>query len=270
MGMAIRQTRTAVQALRQMCAQGMLLLCLTALNCVTAQAAPQVLVIATNEAPPYISENPQNSFLTDLLGHVAREMGVAFEFRFMPWPRCELAVDNLQVWATMPYVPTPERNSKFLFSQSLFAKQTLLFYYNPNGAHFPKTFQRLSELKPYRMGGVRSYFYEALFAQAGLSLDLANTEELSFLKLRAGRVDMVPAVDNTGWDIIRKNFPVQEQADFHTLETPLAVGNNYLMTSPRYPEAQALMERFNDALAEVRREGIYKDVAQQHGLIVQD
>jgi hypothetical protein len=30
------------------------------------------------------------------------------------------------------------------------------------------------------------------------------------------------------------------------------------------------MERFNDALAEVRREGIYKDVAQQHGLIVQD
>lgn len=246
-----------------------MLFCLAALNCLAAQAAPPVLVIATNEAPPYISENPQDSFLTDLLEQVGREMGVTFKFRFMPWPRCELAVDELQVWATMPYVQTPERNSKFLFSQSLFAKQTLLFYYNPNGAYFPKNFQRLSELAPYRLGGVRSYYYEALFAQAGLALDLATDEEQSFRKLRAGRVDMAPAVDIVGWEMIRKLFPKEEQANFHTLETPLSVGNNYLMTSPRYPDAQALIERFNDALAEVRRSGMYKKVAERHGIIAQ-
>ena len=246
------------------------MLCLLSLSGMAAQAAAPVLVIATNEAPPYVSEDPQNSFLTDLLEEVAKEMGVTFEFRFMPWPRCELAVDELQVWATMPYVPTPERNSKFLFSQSLFAKQTLLFYYNPSGVEYPKTFQRLSELKPYRMGGVRSYYYEALFAQAGLALDLATNEEQSFRKLRAGRVDMVPAVDIVGWDMIHKIFPKEEQANFHTLDTPLSVGNNYLMTSPRYPDAQGLMERFNDALAEVRRKGVYRSVAQRHGIIVQN
>src|SRR6218665_1876799 len=102
--------------------------CLAAVAATVAQAATPVLVIATSELPPFVSAKPQDSFLTELLPLVARQMGVRFEFRFMPWPRCELAVEDQQVWATMPYVPTPERDKKFLFSDPLYAKRTVLFY----------------------------------------------------------------------------------------------------------------------------------------------
>jgi polar amino acid transport system substrate-binding protein len=268
--MTIKQVSTTARAAAAGVRRLLLLLCLGALNGVAVQAAPPTLVIATNEAPPYISADPQQSFLTDLLEEVAREMGVSFTFRFMPWPRCELAADELQVWATLPYVPTPERENKFLFSQPLFTKQTLLFYYSPDPWKFPRTFQTLEALKPYRMGGVRSYFYEALFAQAGLTLDLATTEELSFKKLRAGRVDMVAAVDSVGWAVIRKSFTPEEQANFHTLETPLSTGSNFLMRSRRYPQAQQLMDRFDEALTTLRRNGLYKKVADRHGIIVPD
>jgi polar amino acid transport system substrate-binding protein len=202
------------------------------------------------------------------LPEVGKEMGVTFKFRFLPWPRCELAAQNLEAWATMPYVPTPERDAKFLFSQPLYAKKTLLFYYQQDERQYPQTFTDLSELQPYKMGGVRGYYYEALFADAGLSLDLATSEESSFKKLRAGRVDMVAAVDGVGWDVIRKNFSADEQRGFHTLETPLAVGHNFLMTSRNYPQTEQLLERFNQALAKLRRNGVYKEIAERHGVTV--
>ena len=241
---------------------------LLAVCALVTQAATPVLLIATSELPPYVSAKPQDSFLTDLLPLVAREMGVRFEFRFMPWPRCELAVEDQQVWATMPYVPTPERDKKFLFSDPLYAKRTVLFYYSDNAGSFPHTFEHLDELKGLKIGGVRGYYYEELFTKAGLQLDLANSEELSFKKLRAGRVDMAPAVEPVGWDVIRKGFPAEEQANFKVLDTPLSVGHNYLMTSRDYPDTERLLARFNDALAKLRRTGVYQQVAERHGIAV--
>lgn len=85
---------------------------------------------------------------------------------------------------------------------------------------------------------MRGFYYEELFTKAGLQLDLANSEELSFKKLRTGRVDMAPAVQPVGWDVIRKNFPQDEQTHFKMLDTPLAMGHNYLMSSRGYPDAE--------------------------------
>ncbi|MEH6563852.1 MAG: transporter substrate-binding domain-containing protein [Halopseudomonas sp.] len=252
------------------CAQVVTALWLLWLGAAPAQAALPVLVIATSELPPYVSATPQNSFLTDLLQEIGKEMDVRFEFRFMPWPRCELAVETHQAWATMPYVPTAERKQKFLFSQPLYAKRTMLFYYHsqagkPDTRQLPTRFQQLSELSPYRLGGVRGYYYEKLFAEAGLSLELASSEELSFRKLHAGRVDLVPAVETVGWDIIRSNF-AQEQSAFSVLDTPLDVGHNYLMTSRYYPNAEHLLEQFNQALQTLRRTGMYSQIAMRHGV----
>ncbi len=227
-----------------------------------------MLTIATSELPPFVSANPKNSFLTELLPEVGKEMGVKFAFRFMPWPRCERETDDAKVWATMPYVPTPERDARFLFSQPLYAKKTLFFYYSPTDQGYPRTFEALSELQEYRIGGVRGYYYEALLAEAGLQVESATSEESSFKKLRAGRVDLAPAVDVVGWDVIQKHFPAEDHANFHVLETPLAVGHNYLMTSRNYPQTEALLERFNQALAKLRRNGVYKAIAERHGLSV--
>ena len=236
-----------------------------------AYATTPVLMIATSELPPYISADPQRSFLTDLLPEIGKEMGVTFELRFMPWLRCEKAVKSLEAWATMPYVPTPEREEDFLFSQPLYAKRTVLFHYNDpeNSAEeprLPSSFQDLAELSPYKIGGVRGYYYEAIFFKAGITLDLASSEELSFRKLQAGRVDLAPAVEAVGWDIIREHFPLHEHPRFQVMDTPLQVGHNYLMTSRDYPNAEILLEQFNQALQELHRKGVYRNIAIQHGI----
>ncbi|VXD04943.1 ABC transporter substrate-binding protein [Pseudomonas sp. 8Z] len=235
--------------------------------CSASYAAPQTLIIVTSELPPYTSAKPQDSFLSALLQEVGKEMGVKFEFRFMPWARGEQAVDSLQAWATMPYVPTPEREKKFLFSIPLYAKRTMLFHYSEEQPSLPKTFTDLRELSRLRVGGVRGYYYESVFSDAGIKLSLASSEEQSFRMLRAGRVDLVPAVEVVGWNIIRTIFPPEEHAHFRVMDTPLNVGYNYLMTSRHYPQAEQLLERFNHALRALELKGVYRSLAIQHGIV---
>ncbi len=231
-----------------------------------ARAATRVLVIATGEIPPYVSERPEDSFLSELFDAIGPEMGARFEFRFMPWRRCELALDELSAWGAVPYVPTAEREKKYLFSAPLYTKQTKLFYYSPSGRPPLARFEQLSELRPLRIGGVRGYYYEQMFHEAGLQLDFALSEEQNFRKLRAGRVDLVPALEPVGWELIRRLFPPEEARFFNTVSTPLHVGFNFLMSSRRYPQTPDLLEQFNSALDKLRRNAVYKQIAERHGL----
>ena len=244
------------------------LLCIFLFGFISTGAAETTLTIATGELPPYVSEQPENSFLTDLFAEIAKEMGVKLEFKFLPWKRCEKYVEELKACAAIPYVPTPERVQKFDFSEPLYTKQTKFFCYSPDITKKSIVYKELSDLKNYRIGGVRGYFYEKIFLDAGLNVDLVTTEEQNFRKLQAGRVDLIPALETLGWYMISKLFPPEEVEKFFTLEKPLDVGANYLMMSKQYPDAQNLMAKFNAALKAVKDSGVYQQVAKKHGLVL--
>jgi polar amino acid transport system substrate-binding protein len=68
--------------------------------------------------------------------------------------------------------------------------------------------------------------------------------------------------------MIRTLFPPEEVEKFFTLEKPLHVGANYLMTSKQYPDGQNLLARFNAALKTIQENGVYQHIADQHGLVL--
>ena len=229
--------------------------------------AETTLIIATNELPPLVSENKKESYLTEALHEVAHEMGVTFAFRFMPWKRCESAVEKLEAWGAIPYVPTPEREEKFYFSEKLFNRQSKFFFYSPDGTYKQIPYAELTDLKGYRIGGVRGYYYEQVFLEAGLHVEFVATEEQNFRKLRTGRVDLIPVEEVTGLYTIRKLFP-HEVGNFFTLSKPLSVSGIYLMTSKRYPDTQNLLTRFNIALKKIKENGVYQRILDNHGLVL--
>jgi polar amino acid transport system substrate-binding protein len=242
---------------------------LLALGCgglAPAMAQPQTVVIAAGEIPPFASARKEDSFLGALFEEIAPLMAVRFEFVYLPWPRCEAAVEKQTAWGAVPYVPTAERERKFLFSAPLYAKQTKLFYFSPPGLPAVQDSSELAALSRYRIGGVRGYFYTKLLRDAGIRMDEAVSEEQNFRKLRAGRIDLAAAIDAVGWAVIRRQFAPEEAQHFHTLATPLHVGFNHLMTSPHYPNTVALLDQFNAALAVLRRNGTYKAVADRFGV----
>jgi len=229
--------------------------------------AETTLIIATGELPPFVSENREESFLTEVLQEVAREMRVTFFFQFMPWKRCELAVDKLEAWGMIPYVPNAERERKYYFSDKLYNRQSKFFSYDPSGTRKQIPYAELSDLKGYRIGGVRGYYYEQAFLDAGLHVEFAATEEQNLQKLKAGRVDLIPAEVVNGFYIIRKRFP-GEAGNFFTLSKPLSVSGIYLMTSKQYPDTQKLLTQFNMALKKVKESGVYQRILDKHGVVL--
>jgi len=224
------------------------------------------LTVDTNELPPYVSMNRENSFLTDLLDEIAREMGMRFEYNFLPWTRCESEVGQGKAWAAMPYVKTEERSKRFKFSDSLFDRRTLFFYYSRSGKPKDIDFDKLSDIRQYRVGAVKGYYYEEQFKNVGLSVEYVNTEEQNFLKLRSERVDLIPAEEILGWTVIESLFGREERKRFFTLDKPLTVGSIYLMSSKDYPDGDLILGKFNKALLAIKKNGIYSALVEKHGL----
>jgi polar amino acid transport system substrate-binding protein len=229
-------------------------------------SAQTTLIIATGEHAPHVSENPKDSILTEIFDEVAHEMGVKFVFKFMPWKRCELSVEKLEAWGAIPYVSTPEREKKFYFSDKLYDNQSKFFFYS-GGPHKEIPYAELTDLKGYRIGAVRGYYYEKEFLDAGLNVEYAASEEQNFRKLKAGRVDLVPADEVLGFFLIRKLFP-KEVGNFSTLPKPLNVSANYLMTSKQYPDTQGLLAKFNVALRKIKENGVVQRIVAEHGIVL--
>lgn len=237
------------------------------IGCSSQGLAETALIIATGELPPYVSKNREESIMTEVLHEVAHEMGVKFVLRFMPWKRCESAVENQEAWGAIPYVRTPEREKKFYFSEKLFNRQGKFFFYNPTGVHKQIPYAGLSDLKAYIIGGVRGYYYEQTLLEAGLNVEFVTADEQNFWKLKAGKVDLIIADEVVGAYVISKRFP-QEIRNFFTLSKPLDVIGDYLMTSKLYPDTQNLLTKFNMALNKIKTNGVYRKIIDKYGVVL--
>ncbi len=192
-------------------------------------------------------------------------MDITFEFRFMPWKRCELSLENNEAWGAIPFVRTPERENKFYFSEPLFTREGRFFYYNPKGMRKQIIFNELSDLKKYRIGGVRGYYYTDDFQNAGLRVVYVASDEQNFIMLKMQRVDLIPADEAVGLYIIHKLFP-QEIQNFFTLAKPLDKSSDYLISSKHYPDALDLLNRFNMALIKIKKNGKYQEILDKYGM----
>jgi polar amino acid transport system substrate-binding protein len=237
-----------------------------AMWCMAGWAATNELVVATNEYPPYISANPRQSFISELFERIGKDMGVKFTFRFMPWKRCVALLDARDVWAVVPFVATPERVERYLLSDTLYARKAKFFYHDHGGRLWPESYKDLSELRQFKIGGVAGYWYESLFKQAGIPLDLAINDQINFRKLQAARFDLAIVDENVGNYIVRTEF-TQHAASFHSLAAPYFRSENVMMVN-RSPANAELLERFNRALEGLRKSGAYDDIVNRRKLVL--
>ncbi len=225
----------------------------------------KTIMLATGEYPPYASaEMAGYGMVTEIISATMKEMGSKPEYKFYPWKRCESSVKKGKVWATFPYGYTKERAKDFLFSDVLLETSTKFFYYKK---HTKKKIEwkTLSDLKPYRIGGVLGYYYEADFKKAGLSVDYAPSEILSLKKAIRGRIALVPLDEAVGWSLIKKNFP-DKSADFGVIDKAHDTSGNFLMVSKDYPDSKKLLQKFNTALKTIKQNGEMEVILKKYNM----
>lgn len=231
--------------------------------CLTAPAAlrGEELVAATGEWAPYVSEHLENKgFMTQILSDAFEAMGVEVRFVFYPWRRCYESVVANRVWAAFPYSWTEERADEVMFSDVVSYSITRFFVYGPSAI---KTYDSPAALKPYTVGGVIGYFYEADFKRRGLTVDYAPREISAVEKLIQGRTDLLPLNELVGWRLIRQRFP-DRMDQFRVLEPPYSKDDLHLIVSKTYPGGKDLLDRFNRALRTVKDDYIYDGILERY------
>lgn len=229
-----------------------------------AFAQPQEITLATGEWPPYTSESLEGyGVFTEIVSAVFKEMGLKPVYKFLPWKRAEKMVETGEVFAAFPYVVTDKRQESYEFSKRV-ALSTGRFFYCTK--RFPQEvpYGSLSDLKPYKVGGVRGYWYESLFNKALLETDFVDSEKQIIKMLYMQRVDLVALDELVGWHLIRQLYSQDVQL-FKTLDKPLNQSGLHLLVSRTYQDAPALTKQFDAALELIRQKGIYHNILRRYG-----
>lgn len=225
----------------------------------------QTVILTTGEWAPYTSETLENyGAFTEIVSAVFKEMGVSVKYVFYPWKRAEEEVKAGNVFAAFPYIETAERSQEYDFSAPVFIS-TGKFFYLPKNHPSGIQYEKLEDLKAYRIGGVLGYWYEAQFQQAGLQTDYVSSDELNLQKLYQGRVDLAVCDELVGWTLIQKLYP-QDAGQFATLAKPLNEDALRLLVSRKFPGAGELTLKFNAALQAIREKGIMQQILSKYGL----
>ncbi len=231
-----------------------------------AIAASGKIPLATGDYPPYVvQEGPEPGVFVEILSAVFHEMHQEFTLVFVPWARAEALAKQGEVFATFPYRVTEERKHVFDFSSAVIT-DTGRFFGKRGGKVDPSfEWKKLSDLRPYVIGGVHGYWYESVFKNEGLTVVYSYSDENSFKSLSVGRVDLVPTSELVGWSLIQK-LDAGQKAGYFALGTPLNQSDLCLMVSRNYAGSDQLLQSFNKALARIRAKGVYAAILNKYDL----
>lgn len=228
-------------------------------------AAADSLPLATGEWPPYTGAGlDDGGFFTALVMEVVRTMGLEPRVRIGSWGSAEEGVRTGDVWGAFPYAINDEGQKPFWFSEPIMLTRTV-FFYDGGRLRDPPQYRLLEDLRAYRIGGVRGYWYESLFARAGLQVIAMESDEENVRALVRGDVDLAAMDLQVGrWLLCRQDS--KDMGRISVLDPPLLSGTAHVLISRTYPDAAGLMQRFNAALGEVRRSGRYRKLLKGHGI----
>lgn len=222
----------------------------------------QKLKILTTEWSPYVSQEMECfGFTAEVVCYAFLAAGHEVEFVFTSWDENEKRIKKGSYLAAFPHKQTPARDKFALFSKPIANSKDVFFYIKQSPK--PIDFKNLTDLKNYKIGGVKGYYNSGMLKKAGLQIDYASDPVTSFKKMYIGLVDLVPENEFVGWAIVQKLYP-DEMYKFGTTSEALNQDTLHLMVSKAYPRSELLLEQFNNGLSEIMRQGVYRKLLKKY------
>lgn len=240
-------------------------LALCASVAVAAQAP--TLTFAVGEWCPYTEAAPGEGLAAELVRAACTAAGLASEFEAVPWPRAEIMVLNGRSFASFPYPRQTMREPNFLHSDPIIESSVVIVVNrnNPRTEGFsyggnPEAF------KGYSVGTTEGSIEVAVpLRTAGARVEETPTPDPSILKLEMGRIDFVVDEARVASSAIARLYPDGNGA-LEILPAPFIERIEYgLLASRAFPDAERLLERFNDGLRSIRADGTWSRILKRRG-----
>lgn|GEM_PF-3595543 len=232
----------------------------------TNQTAKNIEAITYNWGGSYVSDKFDTlGLIPEIVSLALKDVNIDVNYDLKSSQHSYLLTKWEKRAFSFPYYKTKEIEKYMTFSNPImFSEVVLLFNKNrfPNGIRF----KDFNDLKNYKIGGVKGYFYEDIFKKYNLNYTLTrNFEELIELFV-FDKVDIIPSNLKVFIDIVRKKYPDKlEHFNFHSKKN-FSSEPVYIIFPKSLKSSEDLREAFNTGFENIKNKNILKKIFLKYGL----
>lgn len=235
-------------------------------SCLSVAQDKKHVSIAAGEYLPWSSEKLEGGgFLHRIITEAFELQGVTVEYTYYPWARSYEQAKAGKYDAASFWACSVDRQ-EFFYCSNPIGKEDVVFFYHrdkPLGS-----WQRLQDLKGYRIGATQGYTYTRDFWDAAnsklLDVRVVNRDELSMKMLLRQRLDLVVMGYVAGVSLINTNFKPVEIAQIRSHSNPLTSLTFHLLVPRNAKNGKELIKEFNAGLIKLRASGKYQEHFQYY------
>lgn len=222
----------------------------------------QPLRLVTSPWPPYVAENEPNGGLAmDIVETAFQRAGYSTDVKVQNWTRNLQGVEIgvYDVVCTIWY--TDERANKLAFSDAYLPTE-IVFIKRRGGTW---RFRSMASLNGLTVGIVANYAYGAEFDNANNFRKVPQKQlPQNLLKLVNGQIDLT-LDDRRVLEHDIAEFLPRSADKLEFVSPPLEKRDLYIAVSRQTPNYEKIVSDFNNALADMQRDGTYKAILARHG-----
>ncbi|MDM8531100.1 transporter substrate-binding domain-containing protein [Anaerolineales bacterium HSG25] len=231
-----------------------------------SSAEGEVIRIATEEYPPYTSENMKHY---GIASHIVTEAfaleGITVEYEFFPGSRSYKLAEQGEMDGSLPWVYREEREKDFYFGEPVVAGgDDGFFHLKDFEFSWDMEHPDYNDLAGVQVGGIISYNYGELFQNAEesgvIEVNRIATIPQAFKMLLTGRIEVLMLEDKSGYYQLQSNFTSEEiESITHTREEESQIMYNYLLLSKKAEKGEYYLEKLNSGIKKLRDSGQYDE-----------
>lgn len=241
--------------------------------CCLLSAAPasaeESLNFAIGDWQPYTGENMAgHGMAAEIVTAACRASSLSPAYSFFPWKRAVEKVTSAEFFGTFPYKEIPERIDNYVFSDTLFSTAFGILVSVKNTKTEGFEYHSPTDFKGYKVGIVSGTdSIKIPLAKHGVTIQEIPTAKQNLKKLARNRIDFYIGDKAVISEAMKADFSAEERKEFAYLKTDFGEKNDWkIMISKQYPNHQAMIEKLNQGLAEIKASGMQKKILEKYGL----
>ena len=218
----------------------------------------QEITLTNGEWAPYLSEKLKKSgYMSHIVSEAFAAEGIKVKYVFLPWKRAYEDAKTGKYEGSLVWGYNDDRAKDFLFTEPVAKLGTSLFHLKGKTI----TWDALTDLKNYKIGGVVGYAYgvEDLEKQGVIKITRIGNDKGNYKKLTAGRIDIVLEDTEVGYTLISQ-LGLSDKITAHPKK--LKLRDYSVIISKKAPNAQKLIDAFNRGLKKVMEDGRYQQFVE--------
>lgn len=223
------------------------------------------LKLVTLQYPPYeYEENKEvKGVAVEIVKEVFKRMGQPIKIELLPWARAIYMIEKGEADGIFTAYKTLEREAFADYSKEILMPQVVaLFIKEDSTIAFDGDFGKLNK---YKFGVVKEVSYGEKFDKAVKNKIITNIEDVTigeqnFLKLSAGRLDIVVSNKYGAIDIINK---LKKSKEIKELLPEVQNVPSYIAFSKK-KNLSKIRDKFDEILKEMKKDGSYDKIINDY------